>query len=224
MPVQLYLAEDASHAASLAGDSQHCSMRPCAALASQPSATCPGEPSLPVTPMAAALHEQRLCQGETDSSLRPGLQVIDIGSRTSTVVWHIDNVSAKLRHSRGFPLLSPHFSLASLSDVRVMFAPGAEWLDLGKSAPGRTQRRRRQEGSGLVQTFGAVKVKASDASTSDLALRFELFIGSSSSRTGPLVACNFSERSVQSCDLDVDWRKHAEGSNQCLTLRLEFSW
>merc|ERR1712039_1024835 len=132
--------------------------------------------------------------------------------------------SSKLRTSRGFPLLSPCFALAGLPDLRLMFAPGEEWLELAGTAMSRRQKQRRTKvGSQEGQTFGMVKVKAGDADAcSGVRFRIKAQVGETMTAVAPTTLCDFSKEVVQNCPLEVDWRKHVEGS--CLTFLMEFSW
>jgi len=163
-------------------------------------------------------------QGNLDSSsVRPCLEVIHRNDDLCTVVWRIDSVSSKLRTSRGFPLLSPCFALAGLPDLRLMFAPGEEWLELAGTAMSRRQKQRRTKlGASDSQNFGTVKVKAGDADAgSGVSFRFRVLLGETHCAAVPDMRCDFSREVVQSCPLETDWRKHMDGN--CLTLRLEFS-
>jgi len=154
------------------------------------------------------------------SAPHPCLDLIHHGNDMCTVVWQIDNVGSKLRTSRGFPLLSPCFALAGLPDLRLMFAPGEEWLDLAGTAKSRRQKQRRtKSGASDDQTFGMVKVKVGNAA--DVSFRVSVFLGEPRSAAAPSARCDFSTEVVQSCPVEVDWRQHMQ--NGCLTLRLEFS-
>jgi len=142
------------------------------------------------------------------------------------VVWRIDSVGSKLRTSRGFPLLSPVFALAGLPDLRLMFAPGDEWLELPGAAVSRKQKSQKQrltkQAISDSSAFGAVKVKAGDlGSGAKLCFHFEVFFGASCYAGAPGLQCDFSTEVVQSCPLEADWRTHIEGG--CLVLRFEFS-
>jgi len=158
------------------------------------------------------------------SAVKPCLDLIYQGTDRCTVVWRIESISSKLRTSRGFPLLSPCFTLAGLPDLRLMFAPGEEWLELAGTAMSRRQKQRRTKvGSPEAQTFGMVKVKAGDADAcSGVCFRMKAFVGEMQSAAAPGTICDFSKEVVQSCSLEEDWRKHMEGS--CLTLLMEFCW
>lgn len=157
------------------------------------------------------------------SSVHPCLDLIHHSSDLCTVVWRIDSVSSKLRTSRGFPLLSPCFALAGLPDLRLMFAPGEEWLELAGTAMSRRQKQRRTKlGASESQTYGTVRVKAGDADAgSGVQFRFQVFLGETRCAAAPGMRCDFSKEVVQSCPLEADWRKHMDGN--CLTLRLELS-
>jgi len=152
------------------------------------------------------------------------LDLIHHGKDKCTVVWQIDSVSSKLRTSRGFPLLSPCFALAGLPDLRLMFAPGEEWLDLAGTAKSRRQKQRRTK-SGAPddeQTFGMVKVKVGDAEAAcGVSFRVKVFLGEARRVAAPSVRCDFSTEVVQSCPMEIDWRQQMQSG--CLTLRLEFS-
>jgi len=158
------------------------------------------------------------------SSVKPCMDLIHQDAGRCTVVWRIDSVSSKLRTSRGFPLLSPCFTLAGLPDLRLMFAPGEEWLELASTAMSRRQKQRRTKmGSPEEQTFGMVKVKAGDSDAcSGVSLRMKVFVGQMQRAAAPSTTCDFSKEVVQSCSLEADWRKHMDGS--CLTIQMEFSW
>merc|ERR1719343_1473602 len=92
------------------------------------------------------------------------VEVVCHGSNSCSLVWRIDSLSSKLRSSRGSPLLSPVFEMAGLSNLRLMFAPGEEWLDLAAAAASRRQRYRREKANGAQdsRSFGALKLKAGD--------------------------------------------------------------
>jgi len=152
---------------------------------------------------------------------RPGLQVVSRSHRSCCVVWCIDNVCTKLRFSRGFPILSPHFAPrgGSTSELRLLFAPGAEWAGVTQQP---RRGRRPEPAAAKLHTFGALKLKAAGDSADIGAIQLQVVIGSTPA--GQRVGCDFTEKSVQSYDLEVDWRKHLEGDNSLLTLRMDFSW
>jgi len=112
-----------------------------------------------------------------------------------------------------------------MPDLRLMFAPGEEWLELAGTAMSRRQKQRRTKvgSSDGLQTYGMVKLKAGDAEACS-GIRFDLdvTVGESQRANAASIKCDFSKEVVQSCPLQIDWRKHMEGS--CLTLSVNFSW
>lgn len=155
------------------------------------------------------------------------LEVVRRGDGGCIVVWRIESIGSKLRTSRGFPLLSPAFTLAGLPGIRLLFAPGDEWLELAGAATSRKQKQRRSKQKECLeeQTFGTLKVKAADvgAGTGTGPMQFQVLLGDSSRRreAGPAARCDFSDEVVQSCDIAMDWRRYVEGS--CLALQVQFS-
>lgn len=155
------------------------------------------------------------------------LEVKQHGQSACTLTWRVDGLLSKLRASRGFPLLSPAFALAGLPSVRVMFAPGSEWLEFAGTATSRRQKARRTRTMGAQEgaAFGEVKVKVGGVEASGSGggvVDFEVFLGASSCAATPSMRCDFSQESVRSQELRMDWRKHVDGG--CLTFRLEFRW
>lgn len=155
------------------------------------------------------------------------LEIQQHGQCACTLTWRVDSLLSKLRASRGFPLLSPAFALAGLPSVRVMFAPGSEWLEFAGTATSRRQKARRTRTMGAQEgaAFGEVKVKVGEVEASGGdggVVDFEVFLGASSCAATPSTRCDFSQESVRSQELRMDWRKHVDGG--CLTFRLEFRW
>jgi len=180
-----------------------------------------GEVALPV--LTEAETEAAPVQSEVNAVA--GLQVERMADGALNVVWRISNVSNKLRHSRGYPLLSGNFALPGVPEARLLFAPGDEWLELS-GATSRAQKRRqaRQTGGDDVRTtFGAVKVKAATVLPEQAqgALRCRVFLDGAEVGSG--AECDFAERLVQSCDLKKDWRQFLGGSSDCLCVRMEFT-
>jgi len=133
------------------------------------------------------------------------------------VEWRLDCLQAKLKANCGFPLLSPMFSLGGVSDIRLMFIPGATWAARQAKAS-RKQLTRRRGSGGEGPRHGALRLKA--ASRGDRApLRFHLVVGGR--RQGPCY-CDFAEHAVQGCDIDGDWLQQMDREAGCLHLRLEF--
>jgi len=184
------------------------------------------EHATPVLMQSSCMDATRAGEASTAAmdTVKPCLDLLHQSSNRCTVAWRIDSVGSKLRTSRGFPLLSPSFTLAGLPDLRLMFAPGDEWLELAGTAASRRQKQRRTKvGPQEAQAFGMVKVKAGDTDAcSGVHFQVNVFVGEARSAAAPRVSCDFSEEVVQSCPLDVDWRKHMEGS--CLTIMFDFSW
>jgi len=185
------------------------------------------DPASPVLVQSSCIDAARAGEAGTAAAdiLKPCLDLIHQSSNRCTVAWRIESVGSKLRTSRGFPLLSPSFTLAGLPELRLMFAPGDEWLELAGTGMSRRQKQRRTKAgpSSEAQTFGMVKVKAGDADAcSGVHFHVDVFMGETRSAAAPSTSCDFSKEVVQSCPLEVDWRKHMEGS--CLTMMLDFSW
>lgn len=154
------------------------------------------------------------------------LEVVQRGDSGCSVVWRIESIGSKLKASRGFPLLSPAFTLAGLPGIRLLFSPGDEWVELAGAATSRKQKRRRSKVKECLeeQLFGTLKVKAADVGVGAGPMQFQVLLGNSSLRweeAGPAARCDFSEEVVQSCDIAIDWRRYMEGS--CLALQVQFS-
>jgi len=151
----------------------------------------------------------------------PIFEVVSHSSGLCTVVWRIESLSSKLKASRGFPLLSPAFDLAGLLGLRVLFAPGDEWMELAGASRKQKQRRLKAKDSPSEVTFGTLKVKAGDINADMRPCQFRALL-SGSCQAGPATSCDFSEEVVQSCDLTVDWRKFVNGNS--LTFHVQFEW
>lgn len=146
-----------------------------------------------------------------------------------SVAWKLEGLRKRLNFSRGFPLLSPTFAIAGLSEeLRLMFAPGKEWQEWLEAPAASSCQQVRRHGSRPAaaaaaeagRTFGAVRLKAVGECEASGSFRFRVFIGEAVA--GELAECSLSERSVHSCDLHVDWRDHVQASDN-LSLRLDFA-
>jgi len=174
----------------------------------------------------AMVHSAANQDNQEFSSAPRCLNLVACSPGQCSVTWRIDGVSSKLRTSRGFPLLSPSFVAAGIPDLRLMFAPGEEWLDLAGAAMSRKQKQQRKSRSAAVAEglpFGAVKVKASDAENSaGFCFDFDVFLGEGVGLAASGRGCDLSKSVVQSRPFDVDWRQNMEGGS--LVLRFVISW
>jgi len=153
------------------------------------------------------------------------LEVVACSPNQCSVTWRIDGVSSKLRTSRGFPLLSASFKGAVVPDLRLMFAPGDEWLDLVGAAMSRKQKQRKSRSAVVADglPFGAVKVKAGDAENSaGFGFDFDVFFGEGVGLAASGRGCDLAKSVVQTRPFDVDWRQYMEGGS--LVLRFVISW
>lgn len=116
--------------------------------------------------------------------------------------WRIVGVPAKLRASRGFPLVSPPLSAGGISELRLHLVPGSEWRKQTPAKP-----------SGL----GAVRVKLGEGMPRT-DRKFTLRVGSV--LQGPFT-CDFSEREVHECALSMDWTSQMDAAQGSLVIRLE---
>jgi len=153
------------------------------------------------------------------SSFEPGLLITHSALGACSIVWSIGKLRSKLKCSRGFPLLSPIFDVGGLRECRLMFAPGNEW----RALPGARQERKRRPDQ-PHQAFGSLRLKAEPAAgeadaSPDSRMNFEVFFGHVGA--GRPVECDFSDRGVHSCDLQVDWREHLVSGYDGLEVRVE---
>jgi len=159
-------------------------------------------------PTCIGLEDGRQTATELDNVPRSLLQ---------TVEWRIENVSAKLRTSCGFPLISSAYAVGSVTDLRFLFVPGDKWMT---SARERKQKGRPARGVTAAPSGpanGALKLKVGQPEQA-MALNFKLYVGGS--EQGPVI-CDFSEMGVQGVDLDFDWMKRVDNQG-CLSIRFEF--
>lgn len=134
-----------------------------------------------------------------------------------TAEWRIENISAKLRTSCGFPLISPSFAVAGITDLRFLFVPGDEWMATARERRGKGKAARASARQPGGPVHGALKLKVGQPEQAG-AVNFKFFVGGV--EQGP-VTCDFSEMGVQAVNLDVDWTKLVD-SKGCLGIRFEF--
>jgi len=162
-------------------------------------------------------------QSAAQTASHDRLRLEDSGVRSAprgpreTAEWRIENVSAKLRTSCGFPLISPSFAVPGISDLRFLFVPGDKWMAIAREKKQKGKPTRAAPASPAGPANGALKLKVGQPAQAG-ALSFKFFVGGV--EQGP-VTCDFSEMGVQGIELDVDWTKLVDCKG-CLGIRFEF--
>eukprot|EP00401_Gymnodinium_catenatum_P051209 CAMPEP_0117472446 /NCGR_PEP_ID=MMETSP0784-20121206/8251_1 /TAXON_ID=39447 /ORGANISM="" /LENGTH=397 /DNA_ID=CAMNT_0005266597 /DNA_START=63 /DNA_END=1256 /DNA_ORIENTATION=- len=134
--------------------------------------------------------------------------------------WCIEKVLKKLRLTCGHPLTSPVFTVAGVSGLRLIFAPGEAWATIARNrdVKGKTAAKAPKSRVTMASVYGTLKLKLVDAQQIGV-LRFDLFVGGVRHGT---FECDFSERVVQDCELVSDWLEAIDLDQESLSLRLEF--
>lgn len=129
------------------------------------------------------------------------------GFATSQMLWRITNPHSKFKSSCGCSMVSQRFSAGGLTDLRLMFAPGAQWVaEQAQKHKGKKDRKRSAE---PLPPNGSLQLKfGGETSATD---EVKLYFSVGSMRLGPFTASPCKCTS-QVYELPSDWRKEVTTS------------
>lgn len=129
------------------------------------------------------------------------------GITTSQMLWRIANPHNKFKSSCGCAMVSQSFSAGGLTDLRLMFAPGAQWAaEQAQKHKGKKGRRCSAE---PLPPHGYLQLKFAGETCATEEVKLYLFVGSI--RLGPYTA-NPCKCTSQVYELPSDWRREVTAS------------
>jgi len=128
--------------------------------------------------------------------------------------WHVLNPNAKFKSACGCPLVSQPFQVGDLDDVRVIFAPGKQWMTEYCRT---TKKHKKSQACDDLPKFGSLQLKISGDAKAEDSKVFFLF---GSHRFGP-VASPAGQCTTEVFELPVDWRRELCGGALSIGVEIE---
>lgn len=129
------------------------------------------------------------------------------GITTSQMLWRIAHPHNKFKSSCGCAMVSQSFSTGRLTDLRLMFAPGAQWA--AEQAQKHKGKKSRKCAAEPLPPNGSLQLKfAGETCATD---EVKLFLSVGSMRLGPYAA-NPCKCTSQVYELPSDWRREVSAS------------
>ncbi|CAE7031874.1 unnamed protein product [Symbiodinium natans] len=173
-----------------------------------PPGLAPPPPGLPLPlPLASLVPPPRQPLSRTVSIEMPA-------EASKELQWQVLNPNAKFKSACGCPLVSQPFQVGELEDVRVIFAPGKQWMTEYCRT---TKKHKKSQACDDLPKFGSLQLKISgNAKAGDCNVYF-LF---GTHRFGP-VSSPAGQCTTEVFELPVDWRRELHGGALSIGVEIE---